>query len=387
MPLRLPLPALIATLLTLLLPAITLAQPTTGILQGTVRVTSSSTPIAYAVVSLPQLAIERFTDDQGRFTLLDLAPGRYELLVRRIGFSPYRGSVLIEPGVTTTNAVQLTPIPVQLASVSVQAMSRCTSPGVPDRAVSPDVAALVSLLRENADRYRLLVTQYPFAYAQVRTLGSIADASSPFRLQQVDTSVTRAVAQPSYRAGRVVRRERGRSGEQEYIMSIPSIIDLADDAFARTHCFAFGGRETQEDETWLRLDVRASDRLRSPDVHGSFYLDSATSQLRSMRLELSRPDQLPRELGGIEGVMVFTRFLEIAPGLSIIQSMCGISRTRGPRRATTGGSAPLQGELQQLASYRFTRAPDGVRAANDLPVPPWVVGGELSRSALWCADQ
>lgn len=378
--------ALCTTLLCALLPFAALAQPITGTLRGTVSAQPSDLAIAYAVVSLPQLSIERFTDDQGRFSLIDLAAGQYELLVRRVGFSPYRGTVVVESGVTTTVAVQLTPIPIQLASVTVEAMSRCVSPGVPSQSSNREVAALVSLLRENAERYRLLVSQHPLVYAQVRTLGTITDPESPFLLQQVDTTVTRALAQPSYRPGRVVRRERARDGDTQYIMTIPSIIDLADDEFARTHCFAYGGRETHDNETWLRLDVRAFDKLSQPDVHGSFYLDSATSQLRSMRLELSRPDKLPRELGGIAGVMVFTRFLEIAPGLSIIQSMCGVSRPTVDRRRRNG-SVELQGELQQLASYRFLNPPLGVLATRQLPVPRWRVGGELSRSALWCVEE
>ncbi len=378
--------ALCIALLTALLPFTAHAQPTTGTLRGSVSAQPADLPLGYAVISLPQLSIERFTDDQGRFTLIELTPGRYDLLVRRVGFSPYRGTVVIERGVTTTTAVQLTPIPVQLASVTVEAPSRCVSPGAPNLSSNRDVAALVSLLRENAERYRLLVSEHPFVYAQVRTLGTVYSAASPFILQQVDTSVTRAVAQPGYRPGRVVRRERASDGDMQYIMSIPSIIDLADDAFARTHCFSYGGRETHDSETWLRLDVRAFDKLPSPDVHGSFYLDSATSQLRSMRLELSRPDRLPRELGGIAGVMVFTRFLEIAPGLSIVQSMCGVSRPTADRRRRIA-SAQLQGELQELASYRFTNPPVGVLAANELPVPRWSIGGELSRSALWCMEE
>jgi hypothetical protein len=174
-------------------------------------------------------------------------------------------------------------------------------------------------------------------------------------------------------------------------MAIPTIIDLADDAFARTHCFAYGGRETVDGETWLRLDVRAADRLGSPDVHGSFLLDSATSQLRSMRLELSRPDRLPRQLGTVHSVRAVTRFLEIAPGLSIIESMCSITTAeRPPSRFTRNASQATRasvGELQQLLTYRFRSAPEGVAEARDFPPPPWRERGQLSRSALWCAEQ
>ena len=167
-------------------------------------------------------------------------------------------------------------------------------------------------------------------------------------------------------------------------MTIPSILDLADDAFARAHCFAYGGKEVRDGETWLRLNVRASDDLPSPDVHGAFFLDSATSQLRSMHLELSRPGNLPPQLQGVASVKVQTRFLEIAPGLSVIESVCGVTR---PRRTRHTSSVELQGELQQLMSYRFRNAPEGVQAYRELPTAGWSAGDGLSRSTLWCAEQ
>ncbi len=379
-------PLLLTALLTLLLPPVAFAQDATGTLQGTVRAQPEALPIAYAVVSIPQLSIERFTDGQGRFRLTELAPGRYELVVRRIGFTPYQGSVTVDRGITTTADVELTRIPVQLQSLTVQAMARCANPGVPDGNVNPAVASLVSLLRENANRYRLLVSQYPFAYAQVRAVGVLRGDTMPdarFRLQQIDTVISVANARAEYRPGEVVRRERLSSGLQEYRMFIPTILDLVDDTFARVHCFAFGGRESHDEETWLRLDVRASDRLREPDVHGSFWLDSASSQLRSMRLELSRPDRLPRTIGGVESVTVTTRFLEIAPGLSVIESICSLTRPRSVRR---GRAVPLMGELQQLGSYRFTNAPDGVAGSVTFPLAEWRSGDELSRAELWCAE-
>ena len=363
------------------------AQPTTGIVQGIVRLADSNAGIPYAVVSIPGLSVERFTDGAGRFRLVALAPGRYELLVRRIGFAPFRQLITVERGGTTNVEVPLVPVPVQLRSLTVQAMSRCDAPGFGEGALQPEVASLVGLLRENADRYRLLASQYPFVYQQVRALGAIPDEESPaarLRLRQVDTMVSQSAIRPDYRAGEVVRRERSPTGEEEYIMTIPSILDLADDAFARAHCFAYGGKEVRDGETWLRLNVRASDELRSPDVHGAFFLDSATSQLRSMHLELSRPGNLPPQLQSVESVRVQTRFLEIAPGLSVIESVCAVTR---PRHTGRTASVELQGELQQLLSYRFRQAPEGVQAYRELPTPGWSAAAGLSRSTLWCAEQ
>ncbi len=372
-------------LLTVLFAQRGVAQSATGSLQGTVQASQTGSPLAYAVVSIPQLSLERFTDGAGRFLLTALAPGQYTVQVRRIGFAPYRGVVMIEAAVTARLDVQLTPIPVRIQSLTVRALASCATPGVPDSSAQPEVATLVGLLRENADRYRLLASQYPFAYRQVRALVELPDErapTSPLFLQHVDTVVARSATRVEYKAGQVVKRTRMR-GVNSYSMAIPTILDLADDTFARAHCFAYGGKETVDRETWLRLDVRAADRLRSPDVHGTFFLDSATAQLRRMDLELSQPERLPRELQHIGSVQVRTRFMEIAPGLSIINEVCGVNR---PKRRGKSEDHRLPGELQILAAYEFEKAPDGVLAFRNMVTPRWLRGELLARSSLWCVE-
>ncbi len=343
-------------------------------------------PLAYAVVSLPRLNVERFTNGAGVFVLTALPEGRHEVLIRRIGYAPYRSSVTIAPGAVTRLDVQLTAIPVNIQTLTVRAMVSCTTPGMPDSVRFPEVAGMVALLRENADRYRLLASQYPFAYRQVRALALLENeksASSRVLLQQVDTILARSATRVEYKAGEVVQRVRRRGGGSEYNMAIPTILDLADNNFVRAHCFAYGGKERVDDETWLRLDVRASDKLRSPDVHGAFFLDSATSQLRRMDLELSRADRLPQPLKHVGSVQVRTRFLEIAPGLSIIDAVCGVTRPKG---STVRGDVGLPAEVQMIAAYEFQAAPEGVLSFRVLPTPQWRAGMRLPRSFLWCLD-
>ncbi len=363
------------------------AQSGSASLQGTVQGNTTSSvvvPLAYAVVSLPRLALERFTDGQGRFLLRDLAPGRYEVVVRRIGYVPVRRTVELTAGAVTRLDVQLEAIPVRIASLTVRALVQCAKPGIPDSLAEPAVAALVGLLRENADRYRLLASQYPFAYQHVRSLVMLEDErerDAAMRVQLVDSVDTRSATRVGYRTGRVVQRQQFRGGQNEYSMALPTIVDLADNAFARAHCFAFAGREETDGETWLKLDVRAADRLNSPDVHGTFYLDSASSQLRRMDLELSRPDKLPRELRHIESVQVQTRFREIAPGLSIIDDICAVNR---PKRQSALEKAELPAELQVLSAYAFRDPPPGVSMVGRFDTPLWRRGDAVSREALWC---
>jgi hypothetical protein len=374
------------SLLMLMIPAARVlsqgGDATRGTLQGSATGAPMNIALPFAVVSLPQLGIERFTDAEGRFTLGALQVGRYELVIRRIGYVPFRDSVQIVAGGVTRVDARLSQIPAQLARTTVVALTSCPRPGAPDRERDPIVAGLVSLLRENADRYRLLVQQYPFSYLQIRAMGQLGDAS--LTLQSVDTTLGKGLARVTYRPGRVVNLVSDSRRGKEYSMSLPTILDLADDQFVRNHCFAYGGASDRDGETWLRLDVRAADKIRSPDVHGSFYLDSATSELRRMDLTMSRPDRLPKALQGVRGVDVVTSFVSIASGLSVIDKVCGLNF---PRRVGISAVRTIPAELQQLLAYRFVEPPSGVRASGDVAPPAeWRAGAVLPRSVAWCSQ-
>ncbi len=369
------------------------AQPPNsgGTLRGTVQAAQTNVALSYAVVLVPQLSIERFTDASGQFQLASLPIGRYDVTVRRLGYAPFRGEIDIASGTTTTLDVHLVQIPYRLSTQLVTPIERCERPGPPNAQTQPEVFQLVSFLRENADRYRLLASQYPFGHIRLRALGAMRNAA--FAVQEVDTVEGRSQTKSGYIPGRVVQRATevraptrvNVRSSREYNMALPTILDLADDAFARNHCFSYGGStldlSSNSTETWLRLDVRAADKLKDPDVHGAFYLDSATSQLRWMDLELSKPDRLPRQLKGIESVKVTTSFVEIASGLSVIESICAVTRWRQER-----GQARLAGptELQRLLAYVFVTPPPDVSLSREFASPNWRAGERLPRSAVWC---
>ncbi len=357
------------------------AQPTSGV-DGTVRSAQADVPLAYAVVSIPALSLERFSDQQGRFSLTALRTGTYDIVVRRIGYTPFRGRVQVDSGAVARLAITLQQIPVRLASTTVRALANCPRPGVPSEQADPEVFALVNLLRENADRYRLLASQYPFIYLQIRAIGEMGPRD--MFISRVDTLLVKSGNRTAYAPGRVVSRQRTDRGGAEWSMAIPTVIDLADDLFLRNHCFAVGGTVRENDETWIRLDVRAADRLSSPDVNGSFYLDSASAQLRRMTLAMSRPDRLPKELRGVVGVDMVTSFLDIAAGLSVIDKVCAVNRVRQPR----GRVEPVTpSELQQLLVYEFTSPPPDVKKRGSL-LPPnaWRSATRIDRKDVWCAD-
>ncbi len=357
-----------------------LAAQGTGTLSVTVTAQQTGVSLPYAVVALPDRSIERFTDAGGRATIVALPEGTYDIAVRRIGFAPYRGRVVIQAGLVTSAPITLAQIPVQLTGMLVRPREACTTPGMPDRGRDPAVYDIVALLRENADQFRLLTSQYPFRYATQRVLGAFAD--SAVFVQTVDTLVEASTALGGYRPGRVVREQRAPGGRIETTMAIPGLSDIAAPSFIANHCFHFGGVVTEGGETWVRLEVRAADKLRAPDVHGTFFLDSATAQLRKMELEMSRPDRLPSRLQGIRTVAVATTFREITPGLSLVDRVCAINwqkpvEGRGP-------SHPV--ELQQLTAYRFDTAPPDAPTADAYDSPAWRARSRLSRDVLWCTE-
>ncbi len=355
------------------------AQRPTGRLDGVVRAAQTDVALPYAVVSIPGLKLERFTDASGRFALVALPAGRQDIVVRRIGFTPWRGTVQIAADSTTTLTIRLEQLPQRLDAVAVRAMSGCRQPGSPDPVLQREVSSLVAQLRENADRYRLLAEQYPFTYSQTRWLGEIRD--SLFVVQRIDSTLLASTARAQYRPGNLVERTRGKGREDEFMMTLPTLLDVTDNAFIGSHCFGYGGTLRVGAESWVRIYMRAADRLRSPDVHGAFFLDSATSQLRRMELEMSKPERLPTPLQRIDGVHVTTTFREIAAGLSVIESVCAVNTLRTPLGADT---LPSPSELQQLRAYLFTVAPPDVARSAAFPAPAWTVGTTLQRAAVWC---
>lgn len=347
-----------------------------GALQGIVRAAPTDVALPYAVISIPALGIERFSGANGTFILGAVPAGSHEVLIRRLGFVPERRTVNISAAQTTTLDVRLVQVPVRLSSMLVRPVEPCKRPGLPDSIRFPEVAQLANLLRENADRYRLLVQQYPFAYVQTRAFGQLMDRG--MTILRVDSIRVPGASAVEYKPGNVVRRDRT-GGRNDYSMHLPTLLDLADAVFVRNHCFHYAGTSTHEGETWYRLDVRAADRLSSPDVHGAFFLDSATSQLRRMELEMSRPDRLPRELRSIRTVQVTTQFLEIAPGVALIDNVCAVNwiKGRGPR-------AQHAAELQQVLMYGFTAPPPDIDPVGQRSMPPWRRGAGVPRDSLSC---
>ena len=372
---------LLAILLLMPLPLAAQSRAGTGTLTVAVTDDRTSLPLPYAVITLGGEEGERFSDARGQLSLVSIAPGRYTMIVRRIGFSPVRQPVTIIADSTLTVNVRMQRLPQRLRAMRVTTARECPAPGVPSDGSEPELAALVALVRENAARYRLLAKQFPYTSFLLRMLGTTND-SVVFVTRLTQLSIESST-KGSYSAGNVVRRSNG-----TYSLPLPGILDLASDDFARTHCFFYGGvvKETtaQGEETWIRLDVSPADRLDSPDVYGSFYLDSATAQLRKMNLSLSRADRLPRQVENILGIDVSTKFVDIADGLSVVSQICGVTTLRPNPKAPPDVAAVMPIELQQITGYLFKKPPPEMNVNGGFPAPEWVPETFMSPKAVWC---
>ena len=116
---RLALPAVLATLLATI--AAPLATPLWA--QGPARLTGrvvdavTLAPIPDAEIRAGELLASSAAD--GAFTLGSIPPGRIELRVRRIGYTPLRRVLEVVPGLDQTVSLALDPLPVRLDSVTV----------------------------------------------------------------------------------------------------------------------------------------------------------------------------------------------------------------------------------------------------------------------------
>lgn len=248
-----------------------------------------ATPLAYGVVSIPSQGLERFTDASGR-VMLPVKPGRVLLRVKRLGFVPKDTTFEIATGAGQEVRVALVRVSFTLGAVRVVDWPPCLRPGIPRRGGDPQLRGIVGQLRQNAERYRLLTRTYPFVYEQQREFSQRAPDGTE-EPQRTDTITVRGDITWRYRPGQLVVREQ--DGESLWKMRLPTISDLADDSFVENHCFHVAGLEQKGGQELLRVDVVAAQRLATPDVNVTVWLDPVGFQLRHSRFTLVRTRRFP----------------------------------------------------------------------------------------------
>jgi hypothetical protein len=325
-----------------------LPTATTGSVVGFVTIREAGGPLPYSVVSITALARDQFTDDRGVFRLAGLPPGRLRLRVRHVGYVPANVEVVVREGAVDTLRVALTHIAVRLTAMHVDAYPECVHPG-PPLATDTTFSAIFGQLKQNAEQFRLLTTQYPFVRVIERTTATLY-GTDDLRRDVVDTISLSSNAQWEYRPGTIVARERDfMRSDGPVMMRIPSLANFADTLFIANHCFYNGGVETVDGVDLVRIDFTAASALEAPDVDGSMFLDPTTFQIRRSFLHLSRQ---PKAVPDVLGTEATTIFAELFPSVPVVATVNSVNRLRV--RRTRSGAATQTRETQQLIAVAFT---------------------------------
>lgn len=272
-------------------------------------------PLGYAVVSAPDLGIERFVGPTGVVALQVPLPGRVLLRVKRLGFTARDTVVTVTAGTPLQVTLALGRFSYRLPAVRVVEVPPCRRPGL--RAdTDPAVRGVVEQLRQNAERYRLLAESYPFVYRSERIFRRQVAQGTP-QLERGDTVVVDGSPTAwRYGPGTLISRESV-AGQREgrWVMHLPQLSDLADDTFVGAHCFHVMGEEQKEGASLLRVEVRASERIRGADVDLTVWLDPRDFQLRFASFRLTNFAQRFPTLVAVESEVSYT---EVAPFIPVM---------------------------------------------------------------------
>lgn len=290
--------------LTLLLPGLPArAQEPGAELRGIV-LDERGMPIPFANVVLSGHQRSVLADAGGRFSIRDLPAGSHELLVRQIGFAPARRAYTARAaGGATADTIRLARLALLLDPVVVVSDAACTKGGF-DAAQGPQVAAIFDLAQQNAEQYWRLATQYPVRYRLTRTRRFLKKGGAVAG-EKVDTLVQRSNERTPYAMGEVLDM---RDGALDF--RVPSAVDIGEQAFQAAHCFRYGGTDSLGGRLVHRVDFMPTERVTTPDVSGSLYLDARTGLLQRGTFRLV---QLPKRGFHVTSFEVTTTYREVRP--------------------------------------------------------------------------
>ena len=290
------------------------AQPVSGVLVSTV----DNQPVPYGTIAVGDDASGWFTDSAGRFTLAP-ADGTYRLRARQIGFAPLDTTVHMAAD-TTHIVLRLQPLVIhrELLAGGARTGRSCVGTGIPSATDQPAMAAVFDMLRQNGDRYQILLDRYPFQHRwqERRYIRINAGVDSEDSALVVDTVDYDSRARRGYRIGASVYAKRSKGRETQLTMFLPTPRDFTDSLFQVEHCFTYRGISHHE----IRLDFRPADQLTVPDVAGSIYLDEARYVVRRGVFELTHPGAMDPP---IERFTATATFDEIAPLVPTLASVHG----------------------------------------------------------------
>jgi hypothetical protein len=308
-------------------------------------------PLGYSVVAAPALGLERFTGASGSVVLPIPAAGPVRLRIKRLGFTPKDTTVLVSGARTQSVTIALARVSFRLEEVRVVAWPPCEQPGI-GTDTDGALRGIVDQLRQNAERFRLLITTYPFLYTMQRQFGErMPDGSYVASMQ--DVIPVNGTPEWTYRPGTLVARE---PRSTQWVMRIPQLSDLAEEAFVDNHCFHVAGLEEKEGKRLLRLDIVAADALRDTDVNVSVWLDPEAYQLRHATFTLTKP---PRAIRGLISVTSTVRYREVIPFVPVMELLVAENVSETRTRGKIARKVFIERQTIQDLIYRSAR-PDSL---------------------------
>ena len=140
-----------------------------------------------------------------------------------------------------------------------------------------------------------------------------------------------------------------------YAVMIPMLAVFADGKFVKHHCFHDAGEATVDGQTFRRVDFKAAEDIRDPDIDGTMYLDPATYVIRRSVISLSKKS---RYTSSYDSVVVETTFDELVSGVPVITWTRGRNALKLSRRQS---SKPWKRAPKRLAHHQRRRAAAGSR--------------------------
>ncbi|MDE5886948.1 MAG: TonB-dependent receptor [Muribaculaceae bacterium] len=113
----------VLSLLALLIPMEALAQKGTLSISGKVSDADTGEPLEFVIVQLAERNIWAETNDKGLFTIRNLTPGSYELVVQSTGYKPYSQSINLKKSVEGVE-IKMSPLSLALNEVTVTANAK-----------------------------------------------------------------------------------------------------------------------------------------------------------------------------------------------------------------------------------------------------------------------
>ncbi len=335
---------------------------------GEIVAEGTGLPIPYSTVRLQPIGRERFADRSGTFTYYEIPPGEYTIQVKMLGYLPIDTMIAVKPHMPVAVTITMTRIPTSLDEVQVSAPPRkCLYPDEMGYVEDPELATVLNEAKKNAQREQLLRRTYPFEYRLAQSHDTY-DVGTRTSSMEYDTVTYRSDDSWRYRKGKVVSDDRNRIFGDIRLMRLPTLGDLADRIFLAAHCFKYSGVVDDNGRPSHRIDFLPDSALRSPDVEGSIFLDSATYLIRRAQFRLTRGGSVKPAILGME---VTTTYKEILPNVALFDEIKSVQPLGG---ATTGGRPREFREVQRLMSYRFLLVgPPGTASGHK-----WIPAGDTT---------